>query len=76
MNTHSRIFKYFMSVCLCSIRHKLKKKHINLNIHTFHTIYQINLISKVQQNFGVFADVVDVLQSLFINFDVVVVDDK
>lgn len=30
----------------------------------------------MQQNFGVFADVVDVLHSLFINFDVVVVDDK
>lgn len=29
----------------------------------------------MQQNFGVFADVVDVLDSLFINFDVVV-DDK
>lgn len=30
----------------------------------------------MQQNFGVFADVVAVLHSLSINFDVVVVDDK
>lgn len=68
---------FHVCFCLCSIRHKLREKtHKFKHSHTFHTIYQINLISKVQQNFGVFADVVDVVHSLlFINFDVVV-DDK
>lgn len=68
-------------------RHKFTQ---NKNyIHTFHAIYQINLISKVQQKFGVFADdvvdavvvvvvvAVDVLCSLlFISVVVAVVDDK